>query len=136
MELEPRGKRRLGTVASFAGFQKRGDALDEHDGDVHPPQRADDGDGDEEREPPPVADDHRVAPVEPVRDDTGERAQDNGRNDAQDEDARDGEVLAHAVGGELGGESGRGEQGEPVAEAGDGPSREEVAEPAGSRGAA
>ena len=40
-----------------------------------------------------VADDHRPAPVQPVGDDAGERADEDGRRQPEDEDTRDGEVL-------------------------------------------
>ena len=77
---EVRHRRVLGRVP-----EKR-DALDEDDRDVHPPQLADERDRHEERETEQVSEDHRLAPVEAVGDDAGDRAEDDRGGDAEDED--------------------------------------------------
>ena len=83
---------RLGTVASLAGIQNRLADLDEERRDEEPPQRADQRDRQEQREPADVADDHRPAAVQPVGDDARERAEQHRRREPEDEHAGDREV--------------------------------------------
>ncbi len=87
--------------------------------DVEPRERADDRDGREEREPQDVAEHQRPAPVEAVGDGPGQRPEHDGGREPQDEDAGDGEVLGRVrAARQVLGESGGGQQAEPVAEAG------------------
>ncbi len=116
--LEPLRGHEVGDRRVLRGHPEQRDALDENGGDVEPGQRADQGDRGEEREPEHVAEHERPAPVEPVRDGAGERTQQHGRGQPEDEDAGDGEVLRGVrAAGQVLGEGGGGEQAEPVAEA-------------------
>jgi hypothetical protein len=93
--------------------------LDEERRDEQPGEGADQGDGEEQREPGHVADHHRQATVQPVGHHASDRADQDGGGEPEDEHAGDRDVGGRvAVVGQPGSERGQREQAEPVAEAG------------------
>ena len=129
--LEPLPRHQVGDRGLLGRDPDQAGDLDEERRDEQPGEGADQRDGQEQREPGDVADHHRQAPVQPVGDDAGDRADQDGGGEPQDEDAGDRDVGGRvAVVGQPGRERGQREQAEPVAEAGQ---RQRGPEPAEGR---
>ena len=113
---------------------EQADALDQEAHHEQPDQRAAlvdpqvrERDRQEEHEADEVGDHHRLAPVEPVGEHPGQRAEQDRRQQLDDEHAAQRVVLRLVAVRQAGGERGGGEQPEPVTEAGQ---RGRVPEPA------
>ena len=75
---------------------EQADRLDQELRDEQPHQLVDERDRGEQREPQHVGDDHRLAPVEPVGERAGQRAQDDRGQQPEEQDGAEREVLAAA----------------------------------------
>ena len=118
---------RLGTAASLAGIQisvivspmKVAMTAQATVSAAGVAEQGDERDRAVEDEPEQVADDHRVAAVEPVGEDTGDRAEQQGRQQPDGDRAAERRALRDAAVTCCGGEERGGEQADPVAEGGD-----------------